>query len=111
MVKSPITLAIIRAESSGGKATAAIQAAFKRDPDLVNRKGGPLHWEPLLYACYSRVEAQAGRSTLDVARTLLARGANPNAGFLYDGPYPFTALKKGQLSIRNRIAARSSALP
>jgi ankyrin repeat protein len=72
--------------------TAIVATMMDRDPDLVNRKGGPLRWEPLLYACYSRVEAQGGRSTLDVARTLLARGANPNAGFLYDGPYPFTAL-------------------
>ena len=62
------------------------------DPTIVNRKGGPLRWEPLLYACYSRIEPQAQRSTLDVARLLLSRGADPNAGFLYDAAYAFTAL-------------------
>ena len=62
-------------------------------PALVHEKGGPLRWEPLLYACYSRLEpVEGGRSTLDTARLLLSRGADPNAGFLYDGSYAFTAL-------------------
>ncbi len=62
------------------------------DNSLVNRKGGPFRWEPLLYACYSRVQVP-GYSTLEVARTLLAAGANPNAGFLWQGLIPpFTAL-------------------
>jgi ankyrin repeat protein len=46
-----------------------------------------------LYACYSRLEATGStHSTLEVARLLLARGADPNAGFLYEGRYAFTAL-------------------
>ena len=64
-----------------------------RIPAIVNVKGGPLHWEPLLYASYSRIdEAGSDRSTLDVARLLLAHGADPNAGFLWGGLYAFTAL-------------------
>ena len=85
---------------------AAVAAALDRDPAALNRKGGALHWEPLLYACYSRFDSQpdgaaaaaAGgadhrRSTLEVARWLLARGADPDAGFLWEGNLPpFTAL-------------------
>jgi ankyrin repeat protein len=64
------------------------------DPGLVGRQGGPFRWEPLLYAAYSRVpDPAAERSTLEVARRLLAAGADPNAGYLWHGlPCPFTAL-------------------
>jgi ankyrin repeat protein len=59
----------------------------------VREKGGPFDWEPLLYAAYSRLDSQAeGHSTLEVARLLLAAGADPNAGFLWEGGYLFTAL-------------------
>ena len=71
----------------------AVGAMLDHDRTLLNRKGGPLNWEPLLYACYSRVEAAGTtQSTLDVARLLLSRGADPNAGFLLEGSYAFTAL-------------------
>ena len=71
---------------------AAVAGMLDRDPSAVNRKGGPLRWEPLLYACYSRLPREDGRSTLEVARFLLSRGADPNAGFLFAGHYAFTAL-------------------
>ena len=72
---------------------AAVREAIERDAALVNAKGGPLAWAPLLYACYSRLESvDVHRSTLEVARLLLSRGADPNAGFLYSGSYAFTAL-------------------
>ena len=71
----------------------AVRAVIDRDPALVNAKIGPLSWQPLLYACYSRLDdAPPMRSTLEVARLLLERGADPNAGFLWNGTYPFTAL-------------------
>jgi ankyrin repeat protein len=69
-----------------------VRAILERDPSLAAAKGGPLGWEPLLYACYSRLPDAADRSTLEAARLLLARGADPNAGFLYSGSYAFTAL-------------------
>jgi ankyrin repeat protein len=71
---------------------AAVRAAIDREPAIVARKGGPLQWPLLLYACYSRMEPAGTRSTLEVARLLLARGADPNAGFLFSGRYAFTAL-------------------
>jgi ankyrin repeat protein len=69
-------------------------ALLAADPGLARRPGGPFGWEPLLYAAYSRVaRPQLGRSTLEVARSLLAAGADPNAGYLWAGlPSPFTAL-------------------
>lgn len=71
----------------------AVGGMLDLQPTLLNAKGGPLHWEPLLYACYSRLEASdRTHSTIEVARLLLSRGADPNAGFLYEGRYAFTAL-------------------
>jgi hypothetical protein len=72
----------------------AARAILERDRALVNTRGGPFRWEPLLYACYSRLDrTDPDHSTLEVARLLLARGADPNAGFLWRGLVPpFTAL-------------------
>lgn len=72
----------------------AVGEIVARHPGRLNRKDGTLHWEPLLYCCYSRLNStDGGRSTLEVARLLLSRGADPNAGFLWRGNIPaFTAL-------------------
>jgi Ankyrin repeats (many copies) len=70
-----------------------IEARLEAEPALARRLAGPFRWEPLLYACYSRVPPRPGRSTLEAARRLLAAGADPNAGYLWSGlPSPFTAL-------------------
>lgn len=61
------------------------------DPDLLNRRGGYFDWEPLLYACYSRLSLE-DRSTSDVIQLLLDRGANPSAHYRWGGIYPFSAL-------------------
>ena len=41
-------------------------AFLDEEPALVNRRGGYFDWEPLLYACYSRLNLD-GHSTLGVA--------------------------------------------
>ncbi len=72
---------------------AHVRSMLDAEPALIRVKGGPLRWEPLLYACYSRLDAtDANHSTLEVTRLLLARGADANAGFLLEGRYAFTAL-------------------
>ena len=72
---------------------AAVTLMLKANPRLATLGGGPHNWEPLLYAAYSRLDSDAARhSTLEVARLLLEHGADPNAGFLWDGRYIFTAL-------------------
>jgi hypothetical protein len=69
---------------------AAMEALVAADPGSVDRAGGPFRWAPLLYATYSRLPRV---DTTDVVAVLLAAGADPNAGFLWDGLVPpFTAL-------------------
>ncbi len=71
----------------------AVQAHLARDPDAAEREGGPFGWPPLLYLTYSRLGPGAGRDPVGVAKLLLETGADPNAGYLFDGlPSPFTAL-------------------
>jgi hypothetical protein len=72
-------------------------AAAVGDPEAARpllagarREDGPHRWEPLVYLTYSRV---SGDGTLEVARMLLDAGADPDAGYLWEGlPSPFTAL-------------------
>ena len=68
-----------------------VASFLEADGSLAGRRGGYFDWEPLLYACYSRLDLP-GRSTLAVARLLIARGADPNAHFMWGGQYRFTAL-------------------
>ncbi|GIJ64398.1 ankyrin repeat domain-containing protein [Virgisporangium aurantiacum] len=74
--------------------TAAASILLAADASLANREGGPHRWPPLLYLAYSRVDStRPGHSTVDVARLLLGHGADPNAGYLWEGlTSPFTAL-------------------
>ncbi|AYG66459.1 MULTISPECIES: ankyrin repeat domain-containing protein [unclassified Rhizobium] len=60
-----------------------------RQPQLLDRKGGPHDLTPLMYAAYARVP---GRSSLPAARELVRRGADVNAFFLDGGQYRFTVL-------------------
>ncbi len=71
----------------------AARALLNRDPSQASILGGPHGWEPLLYLTYARLPLSAGRSPLAVARLLLEHGADPNAGYLWEGLIPpFTAL-------------------
>lgn len=72
---------------------AHVRRLLDDDPSLVDRLGGPFDWAPLLYVAYSRIHVDAPQcSPLRTAAILLERGADPNAGYLWDGTYPFTAL-------------------
>ncbi len=63
------------------------------DPTAAEREGGPFAWPPLLYLTFSRLAQRPGSDPVTSARLLLAAGADPNAGYLWDGlPSPFTAL-------------------
>jgi ankyrin repeat protein len=72
---------------------AAAASMLAADRSLATATGGPFGWEPLLYVAYSRlVSDDPGHSHLAVARLLLDHGADPNAGYLWDATYLFTAL-------------------
>ena len=70
---------------------AAVARFLDDDPGLVDRRGGYFDWEPLLYACYSRLNL-ADRSTLGVAGLLVELGTDPNSHYMWGGQYRFTAL-------------------
>ena len=59
--------------------TGAVKTFLDEEPELANRPG-PHGWAPLICACYSRVKpVDPSHFTLDAARLLLERGADPNA--------------------------------
>jgi ankyrin repeat protein len=69
----------------------ALADVLAEDPGLARAQGGPFGWEPLLYLAYGRLNAP-GRYVA-AAGLLLDHGADPNAGFLWDGlTSPFTVL-------------------
>jgi hypothetical protein len=87
--------AIAGASIHTAAATGDVEAArglLAGDSSLAVALGGPHGWEPLLYVSYSRVAALGG-SSVGAARLLLDHGADPNAGYLWEGlTPPFTAL-------------------
>jgi ankyrin repeat protein len=78
--------ASIHTAAAAGDAEAAAQFL----PAGANERGGPHDWAPLLYLTYSRLERGDPPA---VARMLLDAGADPNAGYMWEGlTPPFTAL-------------------
>jgi ketosteroid isomerase-like protein len=87
-----LSRASIHTIAAAGEVDAA-RELLNRDPSQASLVGGPYGWEPLLYLTYSRVPLRPGRSSAGVARLLLDHGADPNAGYLWEGLIPpFTAL-------------------
>ncbi len=93
-------LAMLRTDPSLATASAAtlaacgeapaLQALLASDPALTSTTSGPHDWPPLLYLCYARLGVGDPVATL---RVLLAAGADPDAGFLWQRfASPFTAV-------------------
>jgi hypothetical protein len=72
----------------------ALRRILAADPAAVRREGGPYRWEPLFYLAYSRHDpAVTEEAVLTAARLLLDAGADPDAGYLFQGLCtPFTVL-------------------
>ncbi|WP_062355373.1 ankyrin repeat domain-containing protein [Herbidospora yilanensis] len=76
------------AATGSAEALAGVLAA---EPELARAQGGPFGWEPLLYLTYARLATPG--EPVAAARVLLRHGADPDAGFLWEGlTSPFTAL-------------------
>jgi ankyrin repeat protein len=61
----------------------------------VSEPTGPNGWEPILYACFSRLlrgDPERATGIREVVRRLLASGADPNAWFINDGEWLQVAL-------------------
>jgi ankyrin repeat protein len=90
----------------------AARSLLQTDPPCANAQGGPFDWPPLLYVTYSRVgDRPLGPSSVAVARLLLDAGADPNAGYLWEGlSPPFTALTGALGSGEDDPSARDHGL-
>ncbi len=65
---------------------AAVGARLRAHPELATRPGGVQGWEPLLYVCHtclSRSAPERSAGLAEIARRLLALGANPNAAYAW----------------------------
>jgi ankyrin repeat protein len=64
-------------------------------PAAVSEPTGPNGWQPILYACFSRLlrgDPVRAPGIRQVVRRLLAAGADPNAAFIQDGEWLQVAL-------------------
>ena len=88
--------ALAAADAQTAAASASVEALDRllgEDPRRASAAGGPRKWPPLLYLCYSRVTEELPEAdAVGAARLLLEHGADPNAHFMWDGTYRFTAL-------------------
>jgi len=60
---------------------------LEADPASVNAPTGPSGWQPILYACFSRLlrgDRDRAAGIREVVRRLLVAGADPNASFIQD---------------------------
>jgi ankyrin repeat protein len=69
----------------------AVRDHVARDPASAAGRAGPYSAAPLVYLClskYLRLDAARSEAFLRAATTLLDAGADANAGFWTEGPYP-----------------------
>jgi ankyrin repeat protein len=85
---------------------ASVEARLQSHPELATKPGGPLDWEPLLYACHTSMHKGDARrldGLVEIARLLCSFGANPNAEYHWNWhpELPRTALWAAVCAIRH----------
>ncbi|MGH2874201.1 MAG: hypothetical protein ACRDL5_17275 [Solirubrobacteraceae bacterium] len=81
--------AIARHDSASACAAGEVDEVTRRlraRPDAAHEPTGPNGWQPLLYACFSRLlrtDPQRAAGIRSVVAVLLAVGADPNASFVH----------------------------
>ncbi len=63
-----------------------VAARLRAHPNAAREPVGPNRWQPLLYACFSRLsrtDQQRAAGIRSVVAALLAAGADPNASFMH----------------------------
>ena len=63
----------------------ALRAFLAQDPALATAPGGPYHWDPLTYLCFSRylrLDPSRSGAFVACARLLLEAGASANTGWM-----------------------------
>jgi len=68
-----------------------VRRRLARDSGAASEKGGPNHWEPILYLAYCRLPG-GERHAIEIANLLFDHGADPAARFSDDWENPFTLL-------------------
>jgi hypothetical protein len=84
----------------------AVERRLADHPELATQTGGPMDWEPLLYACHTcmHVDAPARvEGLVAIARRLCAMGANPNAEYHWNWHPSFRARRCGRPCARSSI--------
>ena len=90
---------------------AAVRRVLAADAGAATQPGGPRGWVPLLYLGFGRVLGDSGRcDAVEVARLLLASGANPNSHVLFHGALSMERHHGGHRRGRVR-AGRGAAAP
>ena len=90
--RSPATTS--RARARPARPTRSSRRLAAR-PAAVSEPTGPNGWQPILYACFSRLlrgDPERAPGIREVVRRLLAAGADPNASFIHDGEWLQVAL-------------------